>query len=66
MSGFKRIPLKIDAATGRQIDEHGSIAREADQFRLLFDETVILCCELYDLDRSAALQSCMNILYRRV
>lgn len=53
MSGFKRIPLKIDAATGRQIDEHGSIAREADQFRLLFDETVILCCELYDLDRSS-------------
>ena len=55
MSGFKRIPLKIDAATGRQIDEHGSIAREADQFRLLFDETVILCCELYDLDRSSGI-----------
>ena len=54
MSGFKRIPVKIDAATGRQINENGAIVREADYFRLLFDETVILCCEFYDLELSAA------------
>jgi hypothetical protein len=52
MSEFKRIPLKIDAATGRQINAYGAVAREVDYFRLLFDETVILCCEFYDIDWS--------------
>ena len=55
MSGFKRIPVKIDAATGRQINENGAIVREADYFRLLFDETVILCCEFYDLEWSGGI-----------
>ena len=55
MPGFKRIPVKIDAATGRQINENGAIVREADYFRLLFDETVILCCEFYDLEWSGGI-----------
>lgn len=55
MSGFKRIPVKIDAATGRQINESGAVVREADYFRLLFDETVILCCEFYDLEWSGGI-----------
>ncbi len=55
MSGFKRIPVKIDAATGRQINESGTAIREADYFRLLFDETVILCCEFYDLEWSGGI-----------
>lgn len=55
MSGFKRIPVKIDAATGRQINENGAVVRETDYFRLLFDETVILCCEFYDLEWSGGI-----------
>ncbi len=55
MSGFKRIPVKIDAANGRQINETGAVVREADYFRLLFDETVILCCEFYDLEWSGGM-----------
>jgi len=49
MANFKRIPVMIDAATGKQIDEFGSVVRDNDFFRLLFDETVILCCQFYDL-----------------
>ena len=49
MSNFKRIPVIIDAATGKQIDEFGSVVRDNDFFRLLFDETVILCCQFYDV-----------------
>jgi hypothetical protein len=55
MSGFKRIPVKIDAATGCQINENGVVVRDADYFRLLFDETVILCCEFYDLEWSGGI-----------
>jgi hypothetical protein len=50
MSDFKRIPVKVNAATGRQIDSKGSVIRETDYFRLLFDETVIICAELVDVD----------------
>ena len=50
MSDFKRIPILVDAATGKQIDEFGSVIRENDYFRLLFDETVILCCQFYDVN----------------
>lgn len=53
MSEFKRIPLLIDAATGRQIDSNGALIQAKDYFRLLFDETVILCCTWYDVDRSS-------------
>ena len=53
MSEFKRIPLLIDAATGRQIDANGALIQAKDYFRLLFDETVILCCTWYDVDRSS-------------
>ena len=49
MANFKRIPVMIDAATGKQIDEFGSVVRDNDFFRLLFDETVILCCQFYDV-----------------
>lgn len=49
MSDFKRIPVKINAATGKQIDEKGSVIREAEFFRLLFDETVIICAEMVDV-----------------
>ncbi|QSH40791.1 hypothetical protein P0136_11425 [Lentisphaerota bacterium ZTH] len=49
MSDFKRIPVRIDAASGKQIDEGGKPVREAGQIRLLFDETVILCCEFFDV-----------------
>ena len=55
MSGFKRIPVKIDAATGCQINASGTVVRETDYFRLLFDETVILCCEFYDLEWSGGI-----------
>jgi hypothetical protein len=49
MANFKRIPVLIDAATGKQIDEFGSVVRDNDFFRLLFDETVILCCQFYNV-----------------
>ena len=49
MANFKRIPILVDAATGKQIDEFGSVVRDNDFFRLLFDETVILCCQFYDV-----------------
>ena len=49
MANFKRIPVMVDAATGKQIDEFGSVVRDNDFFRLLFDETVILCCQFYDV-----------------
>ena len=49
MANFKRIPVLVDAASGKQIDEFGAVVRDNDFFRLLFDETVILCCQLYDL-----------------
>ena len=52
MANFKCIPVLIDAATGRQIDEFGELVNDRYYFRLLFDETVILCCQFYDLDRS--------------
>jgi hypothetical protein len=52
MSEFKRIPVLIDAATGKQIDEFGAVVRDNAFFRLLFDETVILCCQFYDLEWS--------------
>ncbi len=58
MADFKCIPVLIDAATGKQIDEFGAIARNNDYFRLLFDETVVLCCQFYDvswIDGSAQL-----------
>jgi hypothetical protein len=53
MSDFKRIPIKIDAATCKQINDYGSVVRDTEYFRLLFDETVILCCEFYDVDWSS-------------
>ena len=49
MANFKRIPVMVDAATGKQIDEFGSVVRDNDFFRLLFDETVILCCQFCDV-----------------
>jgi hypothetical protein len=49
MANFKRIPVIINAATGKQIDEFGSVVHDNDFFRLLFDETVILCCQFYDV-----------------
>ena len=49
MANFKRIPVMVDAATGKQIDEFGSVVRDNDFFRLLFDETVILCCQFYNV-----------------
>ncbi len=49
MANFKRIPVMVDAATGKQIDEFGSVVRDNDFFRLLFDETVVLCCQFYDV-----------------
>ena len=49
MANFKRIPILVDAATGKQIDEFGAVVRDNDFFRLLFDETVILCCQFYDV-----------------
>ncbi|MDD5726988.1 MAG: hypothetical protein PHV59_00350 [Victivallales bacterium] len=52
MADFKCIPVLVDAATGKQIDEFGVVARDNDFFRLLFDETAILCCQFYDVDRS--------------
>ena len=52
MSDFKRIPIKVDAATGRQIDSSGAVIREDNYFRLLFDETVIVCAEFFDIDRT--------------
>jgi hypothetical protein len=49
MANFKRIPVLVDAATGKQIDEFGAVVRDNDFFRLLFDETVILCCQFYNV-----------------
>ncbi len=49
MANFKRIPIMVNAATGKQIDEFGSVVHDNDFFRLLFDETVILCCQFYDV-----------------
>jgi len=49
MANFKRIPILVDAATGKQIDEFGAVVRDNEFFRLLFDETVILCCQFYDV-----------------
>ena len=50
MSDFKRITILVDAATGKQIDEFGSVVRDNDYFRLLLDETAILCCQFYDVN----------------
>jgi len=50
MADFKRIPVLIDAAAGKQIDEFGAVVRDKDFFRLLFDETVVLCCQFYDVE----------------
>jgi hypothetical protein len=52
MADFKCIPLFIDAATGKQIDEFGSVVNDRSYFRLLYDETVVLCCQFYDIDWS--------------
>jgi len=49
MANFKRIPVLVNAATGKQIDEFGAVVRDNDFFRLLFDETVVLCCQFYDI-----------------
>ena len=49
MANYKRIPILVDAATGKQIDEFGAVVRDNDFFRLLFNETVILCCQFYDV-----------------
>ena len=49
MANFKRIPVMVDAATGKQIDEFGAVVRDNDFFRLLLDETVVLCCQFYDV-----------------
>ena len=40
---FKRIPVKIDAATGRQIDDQGkAISSDSGYIRLVYSETLSL------------------------
>lgn len=52
MANYKCIPIHIDAASGKQINEQGSIIRDNEYIRLLFDETVILCCQFHDISWS--------------
>jgi hypothetical protein len=47
---YKRIPVMIDAATGRQIDENGrAVNSDAEFMRLMYAETCVVCATFYNL-----------------
>lgn len=53
MSDFKHIRVIIDAETGRQINNAGAVVRENNFIRLIFDETVVICCQFVTVDWSS-------------